>query len=153
MINRLVLDTGPLGRACHPHARRNANVEFNLWLERLIKSGTEVCVSEIADYELRRELLRLRAAGQVARLDRLISQLTFLPLDRETMLAAAALWANARNAGQPTSDSRELDCDAILAAQAQIHGCVVVTDNVGHLSRWVDARHWHAVDPGEGLNG
>ena len=31
---------------------------------------------------------------------------------------AAKLWAQARNAGMPTADPKELDCDVLIAAQA-----------------------------------
>ena len=68
-----------------------------------------------------------------------------MPLTTETMLKAAELWADARRRGVPTADPKELDGDAILAAQAIQVGAVVATDNVGHLSRFVDARNWMEI--------
>ncbi|MFI5352420.1 MAG: type II toxin-antitoxin system VapC family toxin [Candidatus Binatales bacterium] len=61
------------------------------------------------------------------------------------MLRAAELWAQARNRGTPTADPKELDGDVILAAQAEQVGAIVVTDNVGHLARFVKARNWREI--------
>jgi hypothetical protein len=61
------------------------------------------------------------------------------------MLTAAELWMQARRQGHPTAHKNELDGDAILAAQArQVHG-IVVTDNVGHLSLFVEAGPWQHI--------
>ena len=61
------------------------------------------------------------------------------------MLRAAELWAEARKRGQPTADPKVLDGDVILAAQALQVGGIVVTDNIGHLSQFVDARRWSDI--------
>jgi len=61
------------------------------------------------------------------------------------MLKAAELWAEARLQHRPTADNKELDGDAILAAQAlQVKG-LVVTDNIGHLGLFVEARTWQEI--------
>lgn len=99
-------------------------------------------LSAIADYELRRSLLLEGLTRSSARLDELEATLTYLPLTTEVMLEAAELWADARKRGLPTADQNELDGDAILAAQAIQSGAVAATDNVGHLSRFVEARIW-----------
>ena len=46
------------------------NDACQLWLDNLIERGVRVVVPEIADYELRRELLRAGKVVGVARLDR-----------------------------------------------------------------------------------
>jgi len=51
----------------------------------------------------------------------------------------------------PTADPKELDGDVILAAQALLvsesgEGVVIATTNVGHLSGFVDDRHWRDID-------
>jgi hypothetical protein len=61
------------------------------------------------------------------------------------MLRAAALWAQARRRGRPTADPKELDCDVILAAQALEVGAMVVTDNIGHLALFVEAKSWRDI--------
>ncbi|MBA2447980.1 MAG: PIN domain-containing protein [Chloroflexi bacterium] len=141
MVSAVVLDTGPLGRIAHPRPNR----EVALWVERLLISGTDIFLPEIADYELRRNLLLEGLTRSVRRLDQLKAALTYVPLTTETMLKAAELWADARRRGVPTADPKELDGDAILAAQAIQVGAVVATDNVGHLSRFVDARNWMEI--------
>lgn len=69
----------------------------------------------------------------------------YAPLTTEVMLKAAELWAEARRRGQPTADPKELDGDVILAAQALQAGAVVATDNVGHLSLFVEAKSWREI--------
>ena len=53
MSKPIILDAGPLGRIAHPRPNR----EITLWLERVLTTGTEVIIPEIADYEVRRNLL------------------------------------------------------------------------------------------------
>lgn len=138
----LALDSSPLGRLVHP--RQNA--EISDWLDDVLARGATVYIPEIIDYELRRALLFGGLTRSLHRLDELEEVLPFLPLDRATMLDAAELWAQARRAGQSVADPKELDGDAILAAQARRVGAVVVTENVGHLSVWVDARDWRKTE-------
>jgi predicted nucleic acid-binding protein len=107
-------------------------------------------VPEIADYEVRRELLRSNQLKSIDRLDELKRLAGFLPITSKAMLKAAALWAHARKKGMPTADSRSLDADMILAAQATVlakgkHEVVVATDNAGHLSRFVPANIWQHI--------
>src|SRR5208337_688693 len=115
---------------CHPRANR-AVAE---WFRGLLLSGATVFLPEIADYEVRRELIRAKLTRSVERLDVLKGRLRYLPLSTPTMLRAAELWAQARNQGTPTADPKELDGDVILAAQAEGLRATVATDNIGHLS-------------------
>lgn len=57
MSEVVLLDAGPLGRASNPSATP-ANLECYNWMESLLISGCRIIVPEIADYEIRRELLR-----------------------------------------------------------------------------------------------
>lgn len=141
MISVVILDAGPLGQLAHPRP----HPEIAEWLERLLRSGAAIILPEIADYELRRNLLLEGLIESVARLDQLKIALTYLPLTTEVMLQAAELWADARKRGKPTADPRELDCDVILAAQALQAGAIVATENVGHLSLFVEAKSWEEI--------
>ena len=141
MSSPLVLDTGPLSRACSPYGRRSENQEFLEWLRGRAEEGVEICIPEIADYEVRRGLLHVRASGQLRTLDR-FERFTFLPLNREAMLLAATFWAEGRRHGTSTADPRELDCDVVLAAQASLVGGAVITENAGPLGRFVAASGW-----------
>jgi predicted nucleic acid-binding protein len=111
----------------------------------LIVSGAQVFVPEIADYEVRRELLRVGKTQGIARLDLIKNTIGYLPITTSIMLRAAKLWAEARRSGMPTADPKELDCDVILAAQALGIKGMVATENVGHLSRFVAARRWRDI--------
>ena len=110
-----------------------------------ISGGATVVVPEIADYEVRRELIRARRTAGIARLDAFIGQVEFLPIETAAMRQAAAFWAEARQQGQPTAADPALDGDVILAAQAATldrPDVIVATTNPKHLSRFVEADLW-----------
>lgn len=148
MSEIVLLDTGPLGMIAHPRP----TPEIVAWLRDLLRANVSVCVPEIADYELRRELLRFGSAKGIERLNALKEGLDYLPITTETMLKAAEFWAAARQQGKPTADDKALDGDMILCAQAALVGqpgddVVIATTNVGHLSRFSQAKHWQAILP------
>jgi predicted nucleic acid-binding protein len=141
-MNRpIILDAGPLGRIAHPRP----NQDIALWLQQILVAGVEVIIPEIADYEVRRNLLLAGLKKSIERLDLLKGSLVYLPLNTRIILRAAELWAEARKSGRPTADPKELDGDVILAAQALEAGAVVATENIGHLSRFVEAKHWRDI--------
>ncbi len=146
-MNKIVLlDASPLGMISNPSATP-ANLECYNWMESLLMSGYQIIVPEIADYEVRRELLRAGKTRGLARLDLLKNTLDYLPLTTDVMLKAAELWARSRNQGTPTADAKALDCDVILAAQALAENGIVATENVGHLSLFVEAKDWRDILP------
>jgi hypothetical protein len=106
-----------------------------------------VIVPEIADYELRRELLRTNGVIGLTNLDTYCKQLEYLPLTTAIMHRAAELWAQVRNIGRPTAPDHALDGDVILAAQAISLGvpAIVATANPGHLMRFVAADDWRSI--------
>jgi predicted nucleic acid-binding protein len=140
----VLLDTGPLGLVTNPK-RSPQSVACAQWLQALVAHGIRVIVPEIADYEVRRELLRAKKERGLTRLDALANRLEYLPLTTAAMRQAAVFWAQARQQGQPTADDKALDGDVILAAQAMTLGVadvVIATTNVGHLSRFAPAALW-----------
>ena len=150
-MNRpIILDAGPLGMIAHP--RRNLQIAE--WYKLIVGSGCEIIVAEVADYEVRGNLLLTCPKTSVERLDDLKQELTYLPLTTAQMLKAAELWADSRKKGQPTCDPKELDCDVILAAQALSVSvkAIVATENVKHLARFVDARHWKDISAEDCMN-
>ncbi|MBM3497375.1 MAG: nucleic acid-binding protein [Armatimonadetes bacterium] len=149
MSRIILLDAGPLGLVTNPRGADEA-AACSLWLEGLIDRGAWVAVPEIADYEVRRELLRAGKLPGVAELDGLCETIIYLPITTDVMRRAAELWAAARARGKPTADRAALDCDAILAAQAELAGdpgdeVIVATTNVGHLGLFADARPWREI--------
>jgi predicted nucleic acid-binding protein len=143
----VLLDAGPLGLVTNPR-RSPRSAACAQWLQTLIAAGARVIVPEIADYEVRRELLRAGKSKGVAKLDALARALEYLPLTTAAMRQAALFWAQARQQGRPTASDKAIDGDVILAAQAVTLGApavVIATTNVGHLSRFAPAELWQNV--------
>jgi predicted nucleic acid-binding protein len=137
---RLLLDTAVLGEVCHP--RKYGDVRG--WLARVVIPH-EILISEIADYELRRELSRIGSHHSLARLDELTRELSYVPMATSTWRAAAKLWATLRRGGIVTAAPTALDGDVLIAAQAISEGATVVTPNVRHFEPIVPAFSWRAV--------
>lgn len=149
MSRLILLDAGPLGMVTNPKSSA-VTERCTRWLISMLANGAIVAIPEIADYEVRRELLRAGKQRGLARLDRLQGQLRYLPITTEVMRQAADFWAQARQRGYPTADDKDLDSDMILAAQAvsarpYFDEVIIATTNVGHLSRFVDARKWENI--------
>lgn len=147
----LVLDSSPLGVLSNPVANKLTQ-QAQEWAAYHQRAGNRLAVPEIADYEIRRELLRAGKVPSIARLDELCAGLEYLPLTTKVMHDAASLWAEARNAGHPTAHPHTLDGDVLLAAQARSaqaefapEPVVVATTNVAHLARYTDARLWSDI--------
>jgi predicted nucleic acid-binding protein len=125
----VILDSGPLGMLCNTRVSR-LTLGCNQWLNDLLVAANRVAIPEIADYEVRREMLRMQRAKNLARLDRLTLQLDYWPLHTAAMRKAAEFWALARQ--QAVSGENDY---------------VVATTNVGHLSRFVAAELWQNIRP------
>jgi hypothetical protein len=146
MVDVVLLDAGPLGLISHPRA----TIHVLEWVAEFLAAEIEVLIPEIADYEVRRELMRAGRARGVGRLDYLKSSLGFLPITSSAMLQATEFWAEARRRGRPTAGDESLDADVILAAQAatiQAKSVIVASTNPKHLSRFVPADHWQNIKP------
>ena len=144
MTPTILHDSGPLGLVTNPRASPPATA-CGQWVENAIRAGAEVIVPEIADYEVRRELIRARRKAGLVRLDACIGQVEFLPIETVATRRAAAFWAEARQQGRPTAPDLALDGDLILAAQAPTldrPDVVIATTNPKHLSRFVAAELW-----------
>ena len=145
----ILLDAGPLGLITNPRASQETR-ECNQWLESLALQEIQVKIPEIADFEVRRELLRADKFKGIERLNDLQLYLDYVPLTTQTMLKAAQFWAQVRKQGIPTADDKALDGDVILAAQAILirdegHEVIIATTNVGHLSRLAEAKTWSDI--------
>ncbi|MES2465334.1 MAG: nucleic acid-binding protein [Armatimonadota bacterium] len=152
MNRTLFLDSTPLGLVTQRPGYSSEVDAIRQWLRDLLANGWTVYVAEIADYEVRRELIRAGKLASLRRLDSLQTSLTYLPITTEAMRLAADLWAQARNQGWATADPKALDGDVILAAQALSlapppESLIVATENVAHLSRYVTAAEWRSIAP------
>lgn len=145
----IVLDSGPLGLLSNPTEFGEPR-EIREWAETRLGAGATLVVPEIADYEVRRELIRAGKPNGIRRLDELGRGLEYEPLRTPQLRRAAELWADARMRGMTTAHDSALDGDVILAAQA-LHlmasdgDTVVATTNPKHLAQYVAARRWRDV--------
>ncbi|MEO0853288.1 MAG: PIN domain-containing protein [Cyanobacteria bacterium J06648_11] len=149
MSRVIVLDSGPIGLVTNPKDSPERTA-CNQWLQEHLKFGNRIVVPEIADYEVRRELLRANKVKGLTRLDRLIALLDYVSISTASMRLAAELWAQARQQGQPTAGDKTIDADMILVAQAMtldVRDVAIATTNVGHLSRFIAADLWHNLAP------
>ena len=137
---RLLLDTAVVGEICHP--RKYDDVRA--WFARAA-AAHEMLLSEVADYELRRELLRIDSRRSLDRLDELTRELRYIPVTTATWRAAARLWALQRMAGRVTAAEGGLDGDVLSAAQALAEDAVIVTPNTRHFDSMVRAVTWQEV--------
>jgi predicted nucleic acid-binding protein len=113
----ILLDAGPLGLLTNPNPNPQPTA-CRAWLASLLAAGRRVIVPEITDYEIRRELIRIKSQSALANLDAYAAQVEYLPLTTAAMRLAADLWAQARATGRQTAPDHALDGDVILAAQA-----------------------------------
>ena len=153
MIKTVILDTGPLGLL----TRRRGTPEVEdcwRWVESLSSAEINIIVPEIADYEIRREMIRAGLSHGLIRLDSFIAAIPdrYLPITTSAIRKAAELWAVTRNANLPTSAPHALDGDAILAGQTLSLGLlstefIVATENVKHISRFVVCNEWRYIQP------
>ncbi len=144
MNRTILLDSGPLGLITNPRASAQTAACGRRVVD-VLDRGSAVLVPEIADYEVRRELIRAGRSAGVGRLDAFIAEVEFLPIETAAMRRAAVFWAEARQKGRPTAPDPALDADVILAAQAATLNrpdVVVATTNPRHLSRYVPASLW-----------
>lgn len=142
MTPKLLLDTNVLARICHPTEFRDVQEWFRSLLERGA-DAPELLVSVLSDYELRRKLLDVEATESLRQLDALARTLRYLPLTAEAGQRAAEL----RHSLKAKSARAFSDADLLMAAQAQIEGAVLVT-NDPHLKRLpgIVAKDWNELE-------
>ena len=149
MSQIVLLDSGPLGLVTNPSGSKEA-LQCGSWFQQMVASGAIVIVPEIADYEIRRELLRARKTQGIQRLNAFIAKTEYLAITTNAMRQAAKYWADARQQGRPTADDKALDGDVILAAQAATLNqtdVIIATTNVKHLSLFTEAMLWSDISP------
>jgi hypothetical protein len=99
----VLLDAGPLGMITNPRSSPE-NEACKNWLASLAYNSVEIVIPEIADYEVRRELLRAGKERGLGRLDALKGMLRYAPITTLVMLRAAEFWATARKMGRQSAD-------------------------------------------------
>ena len=156
MARLILLDSGPLGLIVRAPAPGRPQVGRCLgWVQTIRASGAIVIIPEIAHYEVRRELHRIRAVGSLRRLEYALNRgsgFRHLTLSTDAIIKAAEFWAFLRQSGIPTASPDALDADAILAGQAALAGqpgdtVTIATTNLAHLNRFpgIDAQTWDQI--------
>ena len=143
-MRTVFIDSAPLGLLTHRGGPGDVEA-CKAMIRKLVGSGHEIVIPEICDYEVRRELMRVRATASVERLDALGSVFEFASITTIAMREAARLWAHARARGRPTADRHALDGDVILAAQAATFGSAdveIATTNMPHFDLLARAVDW-----------
>jgi hypothetical protein len=154
MARLILLDSGPLGLSVRAPSKPEV-VRCLMWLKGISATGAILVIPEIAHYEVRRELLRIRAVGSLRRLDFALdpsSDFVYLTLSTAAIIKAAEFWAFLRQSGISTASPDALDADAMLAGQAALAGqpgdtVTIATTNVMHLNRFpgIDAQIWNQI--------
>ncbi|MEG4093045.1 hypothetical protein [Microcoleus sp. Pol12B4] len=186
MITLIFLDTGVVGKLIHPLVDKGKNrlpqspesevkesireaIECKEWLEGLINKGYRVAISEIVNYEARREHIRRirdrksgseekqKAHKAIEKLDVLIAKkgVAYFPVTSEegnVMQEAVELWAFAHN-----NSYVAYDADLIIAAQAVIIkrigiDVIIATTDTEDFNRLlqqhhIEARRWRDIKP------
>jgi predicted nucleic acid-binding protein len=149
----IFLDASPLSTLSDPRNSPSV-IAITSWLISKVNSGVIVCIPEIVDYELRREMVRSNKTDSIIALNNLQSVCKYISTTTETYLLAADYWAQLRNSGLPTGDPKKIDIDVILCAQAATEArrlglssseFIVATSNVDHIQRLVPADKWENI--------
>jgi predicted nucleic acid-binding protein len=154
MARLILLDSGPLGLIVRAPAKPEV-VRCLTWLNAISTNGATIVIPEIVHYEVRRELIRIRAVGILRRLQYYLDPtggLIHLPISTNAIIKAAEFWAYLRQSGIPTSSPDALDADSILAGQAALAGrpgdsVIIATTNLAHLARFpgIHAERWDRI--------
>ncbi len=153
MTKTIYIDTGVLGLITHPNASLEVK-QVREWVLTMETAGHRLVVPAVADYELRRELIRSPQKKGLMRLDEFIAAKPnrFLSITDDALKSGAELWAEARNKGKPSAEDPALDGDVLLCAQIRLletacSAYVVATTNLKHLGLYVHAKHWWDIHP------
>ena len=138
---KLLLDTNTLTELCHPHR----GLRVRRWFEAMHVRHT-VFLSGVAEYELRRELVRNHSVRALDALENLAERLPYVPMDRPMWKCAAVVWADQVAKGRMPAQG--ISGDTLLAAQALVVRAVVITENLKHFEGIVLAMSWTDVPIG-----
>lgn len=121
------------------------------WLYRLLSKGAGVISSDICDYEIRRELIRINSKS-VQELDKLRDLIEFQEVTLAVLEKAAEIWAEARSMSQSNKNKDNIDVDCILAAQWCLlkeeypaRQVIIATKNIKDFQRVTECSIWQNI--------
>jgi hypothetical protein len=151
MARLVLLDSGPLGLACSRPGIPSVD-QCRDWLSALEVTGVDILIPSVCDFEMRRELVRVRARSKIRNLNLLRSRFDYVDASQAAWDRVAEFWALVRQFGLPTAGQGDLDADAILAGMAATVGqpgdvVTIATTNPRHLIRFpgIEARSWLTI--------
>lgn len=155
----VILDSGVLDLLVTPIDEKLSEDETKLteiyqcteWFFRLLSKGAYITVSDICDYEVRREFIRIKSKS-VQELDHLRSLIEFQQVDYSVLKKAAEIWAEARLASQPNKVKENIDIDCIIAAQWYLlkekypgRKVIIATKNIKDFQRMTECSIWQDI--------
>ncbi len=121
------------------------------WFYRLLSKGAYVTSSDLCDYEIRRELIRIKSKS-VQELDKLRDLIDFHQVTFAVLEKAAELWAEARDMSQSNKVKENIDIDCILAAQWCLlkeeypaRQVIIATKNIKDFQRVTECSIWQEI--------
>ena len=150
--NILTLLVTPLDEKLSEEEKRAKEIhQCTQWFERLLSKGASIIISDICDYEVRREFILIKSKS-VQELDKLRDLIKFEKVTFALLEKAAELWAEARYLSQSNKIKENIDVDCILAAQ----GCllkeqhpgrevIIATKNIKDFERVTDCEVWQKI--------
>jgi predicted nucleic acid-binding protein len=122
------------------------------WFYRLLSKGAYITVSDICDYEVRREFVRIKSKS-VQELDKLRKLIDFQEVTFDVLERAAEIWAEARSTNQPNKVKENIDVDCILTAQWCLlkekhpgRQAIVATKNIKDFQRMTECSIWQDIN-------
>lgn len=121
------------------------------WFYGLLSKGAYVTSSDMCDYEIRRELIRINSKS-VRELDELRNLIEFQNVTFAVLEKAADIWAEAREMSQSNKVKDNIDVDCILAAhwyllKEQYPGrkVIIATKNIKDFQSITECDLWQNI--------
>ena len=151
---KIILDSGILGFASHPQLHKKYS-DFFAWIQSNIAYKNDLVIPEVADYEVRRSLIKI-GSRSISILDDLQSYegFEYLPINTRAMRIAAESWATARKQGKQGTGNSRLDADMVLVGQTLEFSeaikveedVVLATTNIKDLEDFCNAKKWEEIN-------
>ena len=121
------------------------------WFYSLLSKGVYIIASDICDYELRRELIRIKSKS-IQELYQLRDLIEFQKVTFALLEKATEIWAETRAMSQSNKIKEKIDVDCILAAKwcllkEQYPGrqVIIATKNIKDFQLVTDCDIWQNI--------
>lgn len=147
ILNKYLIDTNIITHILRPREESNGLALLN-WLEEFSRNDeVKLFMPEVCYYEALRGHLYIKlkypSYKGLDELKELKDALEYLAMTTEMWMLAAKLWAERQFRGTPVG--KGIDGDTLLAAQAILAGCTIVTYNTRHFFNDVPTCTWQEL--------